>query len=156
MPSNYIDKPVDFVAWHGPTYTGWSRLSQCLFSEETKSEVCTGIQKLVQRWLSIFLTPLGTMTFNKSRGTRFMVDIYSCNTEKDVFMTFQLNNSLAIDQLKQEERESETKEDEKLKSITLTGITLILGSASLNIHVVSQTGEETEIVLPIDTNPLQL
>ena len=156
MASNYIDKPVDLVAWHGPTYVGWSTLSQCLFSDEVKSEVCTGIQKLVQRWLAIFLTPIGSITFDKSRGTSFMMDIYTCNTEKDIFMTFQLNNSLALDQLAQEERESDTPENEKVKSITLTGISLILGSASLSVKVISQTDEETNIVLPIDTNPLQL
>lgn len=156
MPSNYNDKPVDLVAWHGPKYVGWSTLSQCLFSKDTRSEVCTGIQKLVQRWLAVFLTPLGTVTFNKSRGTRFMVDIYSCNTEKDIFMTFQLNNALAMEQLKKEERESDTPDNEKVESITLTDIALILGSASLYVHVVSKTGEKTEIILPIDTNPLQL
>lgn len=154
MASNYTNKSIDVVAFHGVKPVGYTQLRQNLFLN-TPGEVCTGIQKLVQRWLCIFLTPAGSQTFSPERGTRFMVDIFTAGTESDVNTIFQIANSDTIDQLKAEETVN-MPEDEMIKSVSLDSMSLYLGTLSLYITIKSKAGTSTNIILPIDTNPLML
>lgn len=154
MTSNYNNKSVDVVAFHGVTPVGYSRLRQNLFLEAS-GEVCTGIQKLVQRWLCIFLTPIGSQTFNPNRGTRFMLDIFHVGSESAIFSTFYFANSDTIAQLKEEDFTG-TPNDERIDSVKLTKISLYLDTLSLYIHITSKAGESADIILPIDTNPIQI
>ena len=154
MASNYTDRSVDLVAWHGVKPTGWATLSQCLFSKDQKSEACTGIQRAVQRWIDTFLTPVGSVTFNKSKGTSFMLDVYTMCTENDVYSLFYLCNSDAMDQIKNNEDGLE--DDEKLDTVTLDNLELFLGNLSMYVTLTTQAGESTQIILPIDTNPMAL
>jgi len=152
MASNYTDKSIDLVAFHGIKPVGYSVLQQNLFIG-TSGEVCTGIQKIVQQWLCIFLTPIGSQTFNPLRGTRFMLDIFDAGSESSIFSTFYFANSDAIDQMKAEEL-VEMPDDERIDDVTLTRLSLYLGTLSLYIHITSKAGESAEIILPIDTNPI--
>lgn len=154
MASNYNNKSIDLVAFHGVKPTGYAQLRQNLFLA-TAGEVCTGIQKLVQRWLCIFLTPTGSQTFSPTRGTRFMVDIFTAGTETQVHTIFQLANSDAISQLKAEETVN-MPDDEMIKSVKLDSINLYLGRLSLYITIKSKAGAAAQIILPIDTNPLMI
>jgi len=154
MASNYTNKSIDVVAFHGVKPVGYTQLRQNLFLN-TAGEVCTGIQKLVQRWLCIFLTPTGSQKFSPERGTRFMLDIFTAGTESDVNTIFQIANSDTIDQLKAEETVG-MPADEMIKSASLDSIILYLGNLSLYITIKSKAGESTGIILPIDTNPLML
>ena len=153
MASNYTDKAVDLVAWHDVTPVGWSMLSQCLFNKDHKSEVCAGIQRLVQRWLIAFLTPTGSMKFDQNKGTPFMVKIFTACTEADVFTIFTLCNSYATEQLKEEETDT-MDNDERLESVNLDSIELALGNLKLYITITSRAGTDTNIILPIATNPV--
>lgn len=154
MASNYTNKSIDVVAFHGVKPVGYTQLRQNLFLG-TAGEVCTGIQKLVQRWLCIFLTPMGSQTFSPNRGTKFMVDIFTAGTETQVHTIFQLSNADAIAQLKAEETVG-MPEDEMIKSVKLDSMSLYLGRLSLYITIKSKAGESAGIILPIDTNPLML
>lgn len=154
MASNYTNRTIDLVAFHGVKPVGYAQLKQNLFLD-TAGEVCAGIQKLVQRWLCIFLTPLGSQTFDTDRGTRFMVDIFSAGTENDIYTIFQIANSDTIDQLKNEET-TDMPLDEKIGSVTLNSIELYLGSVSLYITIASKGGTSVNVILPIDINPLML
>lgn len=154
MASNYTNRSIDVVAFHGVKPTGYAQLRQNLFLG-TPGEVCTGIQKLVQRWLCVFLTPTGSQTFSPGRGTQFMIDIFTANTETQVHTIFQLANSDAIAQLKAEETVN-MPADEMIKSVKLDSMSLYLGRLSLYITIKSKAGETTSIILPIDTNPLML
>ena len=155
MQSNYINKPIDLTAWHGVKPDVTVQLSPELFSTDTNSSVCTGMQKLIQKWLSIFLTPKGSVTFDKNRGTDFMIDIFSASTENEVYKIFILSNVDAVAQIRAEEN-NEAPEDEQIQSVTLTGLSLFLGNLSMDIKIVSKSGENAKIIVPIDTNPLML
>lgn len=154
MASNYNNKSIDVVAFHGVQPVGYTQLRQNLFFG-TSGEVCTGIQKLVQRWLCIFLTPAGSQTFSPNRGTRFMVDIFSAGTETKVQTIFQSANSDALSQLRAEETVNMPL-DERIKSVKLDKMSLYLGNLSLYVTIKSAAGDTANIILPIDTNPLML
>lgn len=154
MASNYTNRSVDLVAWHGVKPAGWATLSQCLFNKNQNSEACTGIQRAVQRWIDTFLTPVGSVTFNKSKGTSFMLDIYTMCTETDVNALFTICNVEALDQIKKEEEGLQ--EDERINTVHLDNIELFLGNLSLYITLTTVSGEKTKVILPIDTNPMAL
>ena len=154
MASNYTDRSVDLVAWHGVKPRGWATLSQCLFSKDQKSEACTGIQRAVQRWIDTFLTPVGSVTFDKNKGTEFMLDVYTMCTESDVYVLFNICNAKALSQLRNEE--DGLQEDEKIDTVKLDHLELFLGNLSLYVYLTTKTGETTQIILPIDTNPMAL
>lgn len=154
MASNYTDRSVDLVAWHGVKPRGWATLSQKLFNQDGKSEACTGIQRVVQRWIDIFLTPIGSVTFDKTKGTRFMLDVYTMCTENDVDDLFYICNANAMGQIRH--NEDGLKEDEKIKTVSLDNIELFLGNLSIYVTITTMAGESTQIILPIDTNPMAL
>lgn len=154
MASNYTDRSVDLVAWHGVKPMGWATLSQCLFSKNQNSEACTGIQRAVQRWIDTFLTPTGSVTFDKNKGTDFMVEVYTLSTETDVYALFCICNAEALSQINNDSKG--LKDDEKISSVTLDKIELFLGNLSLYITLKTIAGESAKVILPIDTNPMAL
>ena len=154
MASNYMGRSVDLVAWHGVKPKGWATLSQKLFNKDGKSEACTGIQRAVQRWIDTFLTPIGSVMFNRAKGTSFMLDVYTMCTENDVTDLFYLCNSDALEQIRN--NSDGLKDDEKVKTVSLDNIELFLGNLSIYVTLTTMAGESTQIILPIDTNPMAL
>ena len=154
MASNYTDRSVDLVAWHGVKPMGWATLSQCLFSKNQNSEACTGIQRAVQRWVDIFMTPVGSVTFDKNKGTRFMLDVYTMSTEMDVTTLFYLCNMDAMDQIKNNEKD--LNEDERVDTVTLDRLELFLGNLSIYVTLKTVSGKAAKVILPVDTNPMAL
>jgi hypothetical protein len=71
--SQYVGRVFDILALRGAVTRGSVNLSQTLFDATTSGEVCTGIQKLAQRWALEFLTIRGSMGFHlANRGIDFL------------------------------------------------------------------------------------
>ena len=128
-------------------------VDQTLFNNG--GEVCTGIQKLIQRWLIRFLTPLGTVKFHPEWGTSFLSEAPSFHSEIDTQIALYSAISDVSDQLAEEEDE-DMSEDEKLEKVELLSITIHDTGFVLRVKITSQIGESAPLVLPITVNPLQL
>ena len=155
LSTNYYNRSIDLSIFQGIKSSGAVTVEQSLFN--SGGEVCTGIQKLIQRWLIAFLTPKGTMKYHPEWGTDFLVNVGSLTNEVDAEIEFYMCNSDACDQLKSEdENDGTVKEDEQLESVKLNGIVVSSTGFSLNIKLTSLAGESAPLILPITVNPLQL
>ena len=153
--ANYANRSIDLVFLQGVTLSGKKTLAQQIFNESNAGQVCTGIQKLIQRWILRLLTPAGTMKFNPTRGTTFMRDMLTAYNESDVDTVFRLANMDATRQMIQEETNS-MPSDERLNHVELLDITFTDYSVIIKVRMYSQTGDSSPVVLPISLNPLPL
>lgn len=151
--TNYYQRSIDLSVFQGIKENGMTTVDQTLFNNG--GEVCTGIQKLIQRWLIRFLTPLGTVKFHPDWGTSFLSEAPSFHSEIDTQIAFYSAISDVSDQLAEEEDE-DMSEDEKLEKVELLSITIHDTGFVLRIKITSQIGESAPLVLPITVNPLQL
>ena len=151
--TNYHNRLIDVSVFNGIRETGMATVSQSLF--ENGGSVCTGIQKLIQRWILTFLTPKGAVKFHPERGTTFLSDATGFKTEINAEASFYTCNSHARAQLKDEEDDS-MPDEERIGNVELEGITVNATGFELRIRLTSRAGETAPLILPITINPLQL
>jgi len=153
----YLNRRFDVLALHGALPVGKALLDRTLFSPAVGGEVCTGAQKLTQRWLLTFLTIRGSMTFAPERGTDFMLDVRrgGFRNEIDVILAFNIATVLVRQQLIAEEdatwHPEERYDKAELLRVILTGDTL-----AIYVRIWSLAGEAREIILPIATTPTKV
>lgn len=155
IAANYANRSLDITFLKGVKASGRVTLEQVLFKSGNSGEVCTGIQKLIQRWVLMLLTPKGSMTFNPARGTTFMADLVSAYSYSDIDSIFRLCNMDACLQVKKEESDSMRKE-ERLERVELQSIEFLKDSVLISVKLTSKFGEAAPVVLPINTNPMPL
>lgn len=151
----YIDRRFDVLALQGAKPTGEVLLAQQLFGFDS-GEVCTGIQKLAQRWALEFLTPRGTVKFLPRRGTDFMLIARrgGFRHEQDVRAEYNFA-AVRIKQTLKNEEVAAMQDDERLSKDEL--LQLILGPQTLQLKVqlTSLAGSSREIILPIPMSPIK-
>ena len=151
--TNYYQRSIDLSIFQGIKENGIATVDQSLFNNG--GEVCTGIQKLIQRWLIRFLTPLGAVKFHPEWGTDFLSEAPSFHSELDTEIAFYSAITDVSDQLSEEEDDNMS-DDEKLEKVDLLGITVRDTGFVMKIKITSQAGESAPLILPITINPLQL
>ena len=151
--TNYYNRSVDVSIFQGVKEVGVATVDQALFNNG--GAVCTGIQKLIQRWLLTFLTPLGAVKFHPERGTTFLTEASGFRTEIDAEVAFYTCNANACEQLIAEEDE-DMPDDERIDYVELQDITVGSTGFSLKVMLYSLSGDNAPIILPITVNPLQL
>ena len=146
----YIGRTIDVLAWRGGTQSGEVLLDQSLMDEDSTGEICTGVQKLAQRFLLTLLNEKGTLKYKPTIGTNFMneVRLGRVRTELDMEGVFYLAERDAREQMLAEESDTDPL-DEKYKETVLTEITLSPGFASLTLQMTTQSEETVEFILPI-------
>lgn len=151
--TNYVGRTVDLLAFQGQQLSGDQLLTQSLAESGLGGEICTGIQKLVQRWLIEFLTITGTLQYLPARGCDFMALVRQGQlaTTIDVQQGFYLSAQQVQTNLLGEQSAA-TPLDESFSSATLN--TIILGGDKLTIYVtiLSQAGKSAQAILPITVN----
>ena len=153
VTTNYYNRSVDLSVFQGIKSSGMATVDQALFTNG--GEVCTGIQKLIQRWLIAFLTPEGTVKFHPEWGTEFLAEAGNFKNEVEAETEFYLCNSDACDQLREEEDDNMS-DDERIDSVELKSVIVSSTGFSLSVKINSLAGESSPLVLPITINPLQL
>ena len=151
--TNYYNRSVDVSIFQGAKEVGVATVDQSLFNNG--GAVCTGIQKLIQRWLLTFLTPLGAVKFHPERGTTFLEEASGFRTEIEAEAAFYTCNANACEQLIEEE-DDDMPDDERIDYVELQDITVGSTGFSLRVMLYSLSGENAPIILPITVNPLQL
>lgn len=117
--------------------------------------VCTGIQKLIQNWVILFLTPKGSVTFDPERGSTFVPETQHARTEYAINTAFIFANDDVVTQLKSNEAEDQS-DDERIQSAELKDIAFFGNEVSISVKITSQSGDSREVVLPVNTNPVVL
>ena len=159
MPAiQYLNRRFDVIALRGAVERGEIMLNQSLFDAEVGGEVCTGVQKLAQRWVIEFLTIKGSMPFHmKDRGVGFMLAVKQgrLRTEADVLAEFNFAAVTVRQNLINEETDAMHPED-RFASSTLDRIVLSGSGLQLYITITSQAGSDREVILPIALTPVEL
>lgn len=117
--------------------------------------VCSGIQKLVQDWVLLFLTPRGSVTFDPDRGCDFVTETQHARTEYAINRAFIFANDDVVTQLKSNESEDQS-DDERIQSAELKDIALFGNEISISVKITSRAGDSREVVLPVNANPVVL
>ena len=154
----YLNRKFDILAFRGAREVGETALAQTLFDSTNGGEVCTGVQKLAQRWDLEFLTIRGSMPFHMSRrGTAFLAAARRglLRTELDVQTQFNFA-ALEIQLNLREEDTEDTHPEERLATATLTGVMLSTTQLSLSVRITSQAGEQRVVILPIAVTPSRM
>ena len=113
----------------------------------------TGIEKLVQRYALLFLTQIGTVEGSPDEGSEFMRSlgrgmIYDESTLKAEAAKA---NSLVTRQIRREDAELETADDEALESATITDLKLdrFTKSVVVQVTIVTRAGSSYTYITPI-------
>lgn len=146
----YVDRTIDVLAFRGVRADARAVLDQSLADESSTGEICTGVQKLAQRFLLALLTEQGTVKHAPDYGTTFMTEIRqgSIQTDAELRSLFDLSAQHVGLQLVAEESDDDPP-DEKFKKAELIGVSLSSGYASLTIRLYAEA-ETLDFILPIE------
>lgn len=156
---NYAGRTVDVMAYQGVAMGRDALLTPALSGEGNGGTICTGIQKLAQRFLLRFMTAKGSMPYQPSEGCNFMPRLLagSMRTALDVYAEFgaavvSIRKSMRLEELAEfTARRTTPPDDEILATAKLTAVSLTPGAVSLQITLTSRAGERREIILPLET-----
>lgn len=148
--AQYAGRRYDVLAFQGAKPRGDALLRQELFNETSYGEICTGIQKLAQRFLLEFLTITGSMPFDPLRGCRFMREFYGgrLRSEGQIRTTFAFAEVEVARNLRTEET-SDMPDDERYDYAELLGIAILPNLVRLNVGLVSLAGSTREMIMPL-------
>lgn len=155
---DYLNRKFDVLAFRGAEPRGEVQLNQSLFGADVGGEVCTGAQKLAQRWALEFLTVRGSMGFHlANRGSEFLrwARQGRLRTEYDVQAYFNFAAQQVRISLLNEETESMNPE-ERLRRATLLRIVLFGDSLELYVNITSLAGDTRQVILPIPLTPANI
>lgn len=155
--ADYIGRTFDLLALRGATPVGSTQLSQTLFDAKNGGEICTGIQKLAQRWVVHFFTIEGSMPFLPDRGNLFLQTARRGHfrTEADVVAAFNIAAVSLHDELISEET-TDMPDDERYDGVQLQSISLDSGQLILLVNIFSRAGSSRKVILPVNLLPVQL
>ena len=153
---DYINRKFDLLALRGARPAGDTLLDQTLIGADAAGEVCTGVQKLAQRWVLHFLTVRGSMRFLPLRGSTFMAEFWrgEMRTEADVVTSFAIAEAEIRRAMQNEETPADHPE-EQLERATLLEIAISADGISLQIEVTSAAGTSRQVILPIPHLPIR-
>jgi hypothetical protein len=150
---DYLNKKYDILAFQpgknrGPT-------SQELAAYGGSGLICTGVQKLAQRWVLEFLTPKGTMPYKTQRGCLFIPHLISGNIRTNVDVTaFFSSASVEVAENLKSEESSEDDADERYSDVNLDSFSIGTdGKLTLSVTLASKAGSTRSIILPIPVAP---
>jgi hypothetical protein len=122
-----------------------------MLDDQVAGEVCTGIQKLAQRFLIKLMTKKGSRTYKLAEGTNFMLKMQQgrIRTETDMYAAFQLAELAAGRQLRAEETDADP-DDERYSKAEMRALTVSPGYANITVELRSLAAKATFIVpIPI-------
>ncbi|NBT75267.1 hypothetical protein EBZ80_21180 [bacterium] len=152
--ADFADRKYDFLALQNVNTARESKLGLVLYDEDNSGRICTGIQKLSQRWLLEFMTEKGSMPGLPSRGSDFMTLIRQgrLRTQLDVRQSFNAANLRIRVTLQNEEYEG-MPADERFDDAELLSVAILPGYLNMRVMITSQAGDERVVILPVATLP---
>jgi hypothetical protein len=150
----FASRKYDYLAFQAVDARTDGLKDMALYDPATSGRICTGAQKLAQRWALEFLTERGSMPYRPERGCDFMTEIRRgrLRTQADIRGEFTLA-SLAITQNLRAEEYAGMPDEERFDRAVLANVILQPGYADLRVIIVSVAKETRTITLPIETLP---
>jgi hypothetical protein len=153
---DYIGRRFDLLALQGQTLLREALLKQQLFNGNS-GQICTGVQKMAQRWVLEFCTPTGSMRFEPTRGVDFVQHARTGRLRNEIDVIAEYNfAAMRIKQNMANEEVPEMEDDERLDTDELLGIALSADLLVLNIRLTSKAGTSREPILPIPLLPIKI
>lgn len=149
--ADYVGRTIDIVAWPGQKIgTGDVLTPACLALPGAGGQVCTGVVKLVQRWLMEFLTIAGSIYFLPDRGCNFMQQLQSgqLHTTLDIEQAFNLSAAQIKLNLNREDAD-DSPTDEQLANALLLSVDIAADQLALHVQLSSRQGSSETVILPI-------
>ena len=149
---DYIGRLNDYNVFRQTKKPGTTQqLELALVSDTDAGQICTGIHKLMQRFLLILLLKRGSLTYDMNRGTTFMVDAERgyWNTAAAVRLSFTTATDSARRQLKSEQHTTDPS-DEIFAAVELNEVLLGDGRVSLTMTLTSEAGSNYTFIAPIN------
>jgi len=155
-PSQYIGRTFDLLVLQGATRAGSAQLQHTIFGEESSSEVCTGVQKLAQRWAMKFLTIAGSMPYLPDEGTDFVRLLQQglLRDEAEALAAFTIA-AVQVRTSMQAEEDSSMDDEDRMDTATLKRLALSNQWVSLTVEIYSLAGTSREVILPIPYLPIR-
>lgn len=155
--ADYANRKYDFLALQNISAKKETQLALELASPGKSTQIATGPQKLVQRWLLEFLTELGSMPGLPKRGTDFMTQVRRgrLRTQAAVIAAFNFAAYAARTNLRNEEDDT-WPDDERIGVVELQSVAFLPGYAQIRCSIASRAGSSRSIILPIPTLPQNL
>lgn len=154
---DYTNRKVDILAFNGEFSDKQFPLDQSLYSKSLNAGgVCAGIQKLAQRWLIEFFTPIGSIPYLTTRGSSFLNVVRGgyIRTELDATINFNYARDQVADNLRAEDNAGTYPDDEKYAGADLLGVNVIQGSKlTLSVQINSLAGNSRVFVVPVAVVP---
>lgn len=150
----FVNRKYDYLAFQAVENRTDGLKDMALVADRTSGKICTGAQKLAQRWALEFLTERGSMRHLPERGCDFMDSVRRgiLRSQVDIFSEFS-GASLAITQNLRAEEYEGMPDEERFDRAILANVTLQPGSVDLRVIIVSRARESRVITLPIETLP---
>ena len=150
-PYDYTGRTVDLFIFQDLKSSGEALID--IGFGEGPGQIITGIQKLVQKWTTLFLTDTGTKLYNPTEGTNFLTDVRLGNIriESDLVASFNDAAFQIAEVLSQDPDIDQLQADEKLQEANLVDFNIDTASSTilLRVQIVSQAGSSREVKLPI-------
>jgi hypothetical protein len=150
--ADYQGRKFDILAFQPKEMS--TELDQSLAAIESGGLICTGIQKLAQRWVLEFLTPTGSIPYKLQRGSSFITNVRAGRVRNNVDVVAYFSAAAAETgvNLKNEDVLTDP-DDEKYSSATLDGFSLNYdGRLVLNVTLLSVAGTSRSVILPISVS----
>lgn len=136
-----------------PRYTATNGLSTIsdLSMGQDGGAMCTGVQKVAQKWLVIFLTQRGSVRYRPLRGTDFPAAIVngSIRTDADLVTAFSIAADQVAEQMAADALPTDPL-DEQFVSATLVSASVPgNGTATLSVKITTAAGAARTVVFPV-------
>ena len=121
--------------------------------------ICSGMEKVVQRYAKLLLTDLGSVKFDDNLGNDLMSSIRKGEVYSTAWLTHLFNeanrnvlNAMIIDD-NDTDKFGDLPDDERIDSAELVDLEIDPATASVRIHVKITTlaGEEYEYIAPVSS-----
>jgi hypothetical protein len=147
--SDYAGRTVDLLAFQGVDGPSYIPLQQALTKPGQPGEVCTGLQKLAQRFLLELLTRQGTILYMPDRGCDFLTELDgNVRSVTDISGAFERALTDITTNLTSEETPDDPT-DEQFSEAILNEVRIDEDRISLDITLVSEAGSNQRLILPM-------
>lgn len=149
---DYVGRLSDYNVFHQTKNVGITQeLLLTLFGNNDSGQICTGVHKLMQRFLLLLLTKRGSFTYDLERGTTFILDAERgyWRTVADVRLSFAAAKDSVRRQLRALEQTSDPS-DEIYSDVQLNEVTIGDGRVHMTMTLITQAGSSYNFIAPIN------
>jgi hypothetical protein len=148
--TDYNDRTIDLSMFANVQEDGESLLVQQLAGEGDFGSICTGVQKVAQRFTIRLFTVRGSVLHQPTEGCDFMRDMMvgRFRSTVDVFASFAEAKTAILEQFRNEQLAYDP-DEERLADAELLQVVLAMDFLGLRVRVVTAAGTSRSVIIPI-------